>query len=66
LTYKGISLSFLIDAKFGGSIYSGTYSTGIYTGVLEETYRVAMPNMVVFSMLIARMFHTMMVSFLMA
>lgn len=37
LTYKGISLSFLIDAKFGGSIYSGTYSTGIYTGVLEET-----------------------------
>ena len=36
-TYKGINLSFLIDAKIGGSIYSGTYSTGIYTGVLIQT-----------------------------
>jgi TonB-linked SusC/RagA family outer membrane protein len=36
-TYKGVDLSFLIDARFGGSLYSGTYSTGIYTGVLEET-----------------------------
>lgn len=36
-TYKNIKLSFLIDAKIGGSIYAGTVSTGIYTGVLEET-----------------------------
>jgi TonB-linked SusC/RagA family outer membrane protein len=36
-SYKGLSLSFLIDAKIGGSVYSGTYSTGIYTGVLKET-----------------------------
>ena len=36
-SYKGISLSFLIDAKVGGSIYSDTYATGIYTGVLIET-----------------------------
>ena len=36
-SYKGINLSFLIDAKIGGSIYSDTYATGIYTGVLIET-----------------------------
>jgi TonB-linked SusC/RagA family outer membrane protein len=36
-SYKGLSLSFLIDTKVGGSIYSGTYSTGTYTGVLIET-----------------------------
>ena len=35
--YKNISLSFLIDAKIGGSIYNGTQSTGVYTGVLAET-----------------------------
>ncbi|MEI6141939.1 MAG: SusC/RagA family TonB-linked outer membrane protein [Mariniphaga sp.] len=36
-TYKNFKLSFLIDAKIGGSIYDGTYSTGIYTGVLAPT-----------------------------
>lgn len=38
-TYKNFSLSFLIDAKIGGSIYNGTQSTGTYTGVLAETLR---------------------------
>ena len=37
LSYKGIRLSFLVDASFGGSIYSGTYATGTYTGVLLNT-----------------------------
>ncbi|PXV57127.1 TonB-linked SusC/RagA family outer membrane protein [Dysgonomonas alginatilytica] len=36
-TYKNIQLSFLIDASIGGSIYSGTNRTGMYTGVLEQT-----------------------------
>ena len=36
-TYKNINLSFLIDARIGGSIYSGTNSTGTYTGVLATT-----------------------------
>jgi TonB-linked SusC/RagA family outer membrane protein len=36
-TYKGINLSVLIDAHIGGSIYSGTNSTGTYTGVLAST-----------------------------
>ncbi|WP_254639860.1 SusC/RagA family TonB-linked outer membrane protein [Chitinophaga sp. GbtcB8] len=37
LSYKGISISFLIDTKQGGSIWSGTNYTGIYTGVLAES-----------------------------
>lgn len=36
-TYKQFSLSFLIDASFGGSIFSNTNKTGIYTGVLAST-----------------------------
>jgi TonB-linked SusC/RagA family outer membrane protein len=36
-SYKGLSLSVLIDASFGGSIYNGTYATGTYTGVLAST-----------------------------
>ena len=35
--YKNLSLSFLIDASFGGSIFSNTNKTGRYTGVLENT-----------------------------
>ncbi len=38
-TYKNFNLSFLIDAKIGGSLYSGTNSTATYTGVLAETLR---------------------------
>ena len=36
-SYKGISLSVLIDGSFGGSIYNGTFATGTYTGVLAST-----------------------------
>jgi len=36
-TYKRISLSVLVDAHIGGQIYSGTNSTGTYTGVLAST-----------------------------
>jgi TonB-linked SusC/RagA family outer membrane protein len=36
-SFKGISLSFLIDTRQGGSIWSGTNYTGIYTGVLAES-----------------------------
>ncbi len=36
-SYKNLSLSFLVDAKIGGSIFNGTYATSIYTGVLAET-----------------------------
>ncbi|RFZ94927.1 SusC/RagA family TonB-linked outer membrane protein [Mucilaginibacter conchicola] len=36
-SYKGINLSVLIDARFGGSIYSNTNRTGTYTGVLAST-----------------------------
>lgn len=35
--YKGINLSFLVDARIGGSIYSNTNRTGTYTGVLAST-----------------------------
>ena len=35
--YKGINLSFLVDARVGGSIYSNTNRTGTYTGVLAST-----------------------------
>lgn len=37
LKYKGLSLSVLVDASIGGSIYNGTYATGTYTGVLAST-----------------------------
>lgn len=37
LQYKNWGLSFLIDASIGGSIYSGSNSTGQYTGVLAST-----------------------------
>lgn len=37
LKYKNWGLTFLIDASMGGSIYSGTNSTGQYTGVLAST-----------------------------
>jgi TonB-linked SusC/RagA family outer membrane protein len=36
-SYRGINLSFLVDARFGGSIYSNTNRTGTYTGVLAST-----------------------------
>lgn len=36
-TYKSFSLSFLIDASFGGSIFSNTNKTGKYTGVLKNS-----------------------------
>lgn len=36
-SYKNLSLSFLIDASFGGSVFSGTNRTGEYTGVLAST-----------------------------
>jgi TonB-linked SusC/RagA family outer membrane protein len=36
-SYKGINLSFLVDAHIGGSIYSNTNRTGTYTGVLAST-----------------------------
>jgi TonB-linked SusC/RagA family outer membrane protein len=36
-SYKGVNLSFLIDARVGGSIYSNTNRTGTYTGVLATT-----------------------------
>jgi TonB-linked SusC/RagA family outer membrane protein len=35
--YKNLSLSVLIDAHIGGEIFSGTNSTGTYTGVLKST-----------------------------
>jgi TonB-linked SusC/RagA family outer membrane protein len=36
-TYQGINVSFLVDARVGGSIYSNTNRTGTYTGVLATT-----------------------------
>ncbi|MCJ8211367.1 SusC/RagA family TonB-linked outer membrane protein [Mucilaginibacter sp. RS28] len=36
-TYKRVYLSFLVDARVGGSIYSNTNRTGTYTGVLAST-----------------------------
>lgn len=36
-TYKGLSLNFLIDMKYGGKLSSTTYMFGRYTGILEET-----------------------------
>lgn len=37
LTYKSISLRFLIDARFGGQIYAGTNSALAGSGVSKET-----------------------------
>lgn len=37
LSYKGVNVSFLVDAHIGGSIYSNTNRTGTYTGVLAST-----------------------------
>ena len=36
-SYRSLSLSFLIDASVGGSIFSNTHKTGKYTGVLANT-----------------------------
>lgn len=36
-SYRSLSLSFLIDASVGGSIFSNTNKTGKYTGVLVNT-----------------------------
>ncbi|HVI46771.1 MAG TPA: SusC/RagA family TonB-linked outer membrane protein [Chitinophaga sp.] len=36
-SFKGFNLSVLIDTKQGGSIWSGTNSTGMQTGVLANT-----------------------------
>lgn len=35
--YRGLELSFLIDAKYGGKLTSTTYMFGRYTGILTET-----------------------------
>jgi TonB-linked SusC/RagA family outer membrane protein len=35
--YKNIHLSFLVDVRAGGSVYSNTNRTGTYTGVLAST-----------------------------
>jgi len=37
LSFKGFSVSFLIDTKQGGQLWSGTNYTGIYTGVLAAS-----------------------------
>ncbi|HBH84412.1 MAG: hypothetical protein A2X03_15805 [Bacteroidetes bacterium GWA2_40_15] len=37
LTYKNANLSFLVDFKKGGDIFSVTHMFGMYTGILEET-----------------------------
>jgi TonB-linked SusC/RagA family outer membrane protein len=37
LTFKNFNLSFLVDFKKGGDIFSVTHMFGIYTGVLEAT-----------------------------
>jgi TonB-linked SusC/RagA family outer membrane protein len=37
VSYKGVNLSFLIDIRKGGELYSGTRATGLETGVLIET-----------------------------
>lgn len=36
-SYRSLSLSFLIDASVGGSIFSNTNKTGKYTGVIANT-----------------------------
>jgi TonB-linked SusC/RagA family outer membrane protein len=37
LTYKNFNLSFLVDFKKGGDIFSVTHMFGVYTGLLAET-----------------------------
>ena len=37
LTYKNFNLSFLVDFKKGGDIFSVTHMFGMYTGLLAET-----------------------------
>ena len=37
VTYKGINLGFLVDAKIGGEIHSMTTTWGRYAGILSET-----------------------------
>jgi len=37
VSYKGVSLSFLVDIRKGGNIYSATRAVGLNTGVLKET-----------------------------
>ncbi|MCX6254615.1 MAG: TonB-dependent receptor [Bacteroidia bacterium] len=37
LTYKKVNLSFLVDFKKGGDIFSVTHMFGMYTGILEST-----------------------------
>lgn len=37
VSYKGLTLSALVDAKWGGSVYSMTHAWGMYAGVLAET-----------------------------
>jgi TonB-linked SusC/RagA family outer membrane protein len=37
ISYKGISLGVLVDAKIGGDVYSMTNAWGRYAGILEET-----------------------------
>jgi hypothetical protein len=37
ISYKGLKLDALVDGKFGGDLYSMTYSWGRYAGVLSET-----------------------------
>src|SRR5699024_10513662 len=39
ISYKGISLGILVDAKIGGDIYSMTNAWGRYAGILEETIK---------------------------
>lgn len=39
ISYKGLSLNFLVDMKYGGKLTSTTYMFGRYTGILEETLR---------------------------
>jgi len=38
-TYKNFNLNILVDARIGGKVFSGTNSTGTYTGVLASTMR---------------------------
>lgn len=37
LSYKGISMNVVIDARFGGDIFSGTYNYGTSNGILAHT-----------------------------
>ncbi len=37
VTYKGLKLNALVDAKMGGDVYSMTTAWGRYSGILEET-----------------------------